>query len=119
MPRRAAVSLTASGESLRKGDWGARTPSPLRLDAGDVFTDFARPNVLEDVSADEHQELGVWLNGPADVRLVSFAPLTLSARTGKRLRSCSGQAAGSELTNLVCSALTCRLALPWVKQAAS
>lgn len=106
MPRRAAVGLTAAGGWLREGDWGTRTPSPLRTDAGNMFGDFARPNVLEDVDgAEEHQELGVWVNGPADVRLVSFTPLTLSTRTGKRLRSCSGQAAGNGAHRLVIALL--------------
>ena len=95
MPRRAAVSLTAAGGSLREGDWGARTPSPLRTDAENLFDSFARPNELEDPwSAEGHQQPGVWVNGPGDVRLVSFTPLICSARAEKGLRSCSGQAAG-------------------------
>ena len=101
MPRRAAVGLTATGGSLREGDRGARTPSPLRMDEGLFFTDPPRALLLEEArNESEYQDLGVWVNGPGDVRLVSFTPLTLPARTGKSLRSSAATWLAMELTVL-------------------
>ena len=51
-------------------------------------------SLLEDEGSARGTKVGVWVNGPGDVRLVSFTPLTLPARTGQTLRGCSGQAAG-------------------------
>ena len=66
-------------------------------DAEDAVTNIAHASsLLGDVRDVSDEEVDVWVNGPGDVRLVSFTPLTLCARTGKRLRSCSSQAAGTE-----------------------